>query len=159
MENEIFVRTTGKELCFLALYAYDVAQPSLQDIVSFSWLKDVYAFDKEEGYLPAISISDRGVFRHGEMLLKGVLNQLALLDEELIPFLKRPMEKLLAVDKALLRLGAYLVIFEREMPAEAIFSLCAKFADLYGDGEAPSYIQGILGSLAKKWRNPPKDGK
>lgn len=159
MANEVFVRTTGKELCFLALYAYDVAGHSLQEVSSFVWLMDVYGFDREEGYLPPLSLSDKGIFRHGEMIFKGVVNELALIDNELLPFLKRPIDKLFAVDKAILRLGAYLIIFEREMPSEAIFSLCAKFADLYGENEAPSYIQGVLGSLAKKWRNQPQDGK
>lgn len=152
MANEVFVRTTGKELCFLALYAYEVSGAPLNEIVSLSWLRDIYAFDAEEGYLPNLLLSDQGVFRHGEMILRGVLNHLSFLDNEYAPFVKRSVEKLFTVDKAILRLGTYLMVFEREMPAEAIFSLCAKFADMYSEPEAPSYIQGILGSVAKKWR-------
>jgi len=153
MAGDVFVRTTGKELCFLALYAYDILRPSIHEIADFSWLQEIYAFDNEENYLPSLSLSDQGIFRHGEMIFRGVVNELSLLDQEIAPFLKKPMERLLVVDRALLRLGAYLVIFDREMPAEAIFSLCAQFADLYSESQAPSYIQGILGSLAKKWRS------
>ncbi|URA10515.1 transcription antitermination protein NusB [Thermospira aquatica] len=157
MENKVFVRTTGKELSFLGLYAYDIGSHPLPEILDMSWLKDLYAYDKEEGWLPNLAPSDRGIFRHAEEILRGVLNELPTLDQEIAPLVKnRPFERILAVDKAILRLGAYLIIFDRTIPSEAIFSLCGEFADLYGEDETPSYIQGILGSLAKKWRTPQK---
>ncbi len=157
MENKVFVRTTGKELSLLGLYAYDIGNHTLPEILDLSWLRDIYAYDNEEGWLPALSLSDRGIFRHAEEILRGVLNELPTLDQEIAPLVKnRPFDRLYAIDKAILRLGAYLIIFDRTMPGEAIFGLCGEFADLYGEPETPSYIQGILGTLAKKWRTPNK---
>lgn len=159
MQNEVSLRTTGKELCFLALYAYENGHHPLEEMVPFEWLKEIYAFDPEENYLPSLKISDRGVFAHGEEIFRGIINELTFLDKEITPHVKnRPFERLFPVDRAILRLGTYLIIFDRTIPSEAVFSLCGKFADLYGEPESPSYIQGILGTIAKKWRTPPSLG-
>lgn len=159
MRNDVLVRTTGKELCFLALYAYENAHHPLEEMVPFEWLKEIYAFDSEEGYLPPLKTSDRGIFAHGEEIFRGIINELTFLDKEIAPHIKnRPFERLFPVDKAILHLGAYLIIFDRTIPSEGVFSLCGKLADLYGEPESPSYIQGILGSIAQKWRTPPSLG-
>jgi|GEM_PF-2212042 N utilization substance protein B len=155
MANNPPVRTTARELALLILYAYEMGDYNIATVTDSSWLEEMYQFDPEENYLPPVRPSDRGIFHLAEEVSRGVLNEITLLDKELTPLIKtRSFERVPVIDKIILRLGTYLLIFDSTIPKEAVFSLCARFADLYSEAESAPYIQGILSNIAAKWRTP-----
>lgn len=58
------------------------------------------------------------------------------------------LERLSRVDLAILRLGAY-ELFLRELPPGVVISEAVSLAQIYSTDKAPSFINGVLGSMAR----------
>lgn len=66
------------------------------------------------------------------------------------------LERLLSVDRALLRLGVYELSKRPEIPAEVTLDECIELAKTYGSDESAAFVNGVLDTLARQLR--PNDG-
>lgn len=85
-------------------------------------------------------------------ILKGVIEQCAQLDEQLKPFLDRPLSQLDFVELAILRLGAYELMYQLEVPFKVILNETIELAKTFGATDGHKYVNGILHFLGKKIR-------
>lgn len=58
------------------------------------------------------------------------------------------VERMAAVDRNVLRLGAYELLFELETPPRVVLDEAVELAKRYGSLESPAFVNGILDRLA-----------
>jgi N utilization substance protein B len=67
------------------------------------------------------------------------------------------LERLLSVDRAILRLAAYELAERPETPLEVVLDEAIELAKKFGSDDSPAFVNGVLDSLAKDLR--PEQGK
>ena len=88
-----------------------------------------------------------------DALLQGVSGQLSTLDQQLKPCLDRSIESVDPVERAILRLGAFELIFRMEIPYRVIINEAVELAKVFGAEQGHRYVNGVLDKLAKESRN------
>lgn len=72
------------------------------------------------------------------------------------------IERMPYVDRNILRMALYELIYEEETPASVAVNEAVELAKLYGDTNSPRFINGILGSFVReriKGEKPPEPTK
>jgi N utilization substance protein B len=65
------------------------------------------------------------------------------------------LERLLSVDRALLRLGVFELEQRPDTPAEVVLDECIELAKDYGSDESAAFVNGVLDTLARQLRRKP----
>lgn len=63
-------------------------------------------------------------------------------------------QRLTAVDRNILRLGAYEILFSDHIPAEAAINEAIEIAKRYGGEDSPKFVNGILDQLHRSKEKP-----
>jgi len=95
-----------------------------------------------------------------EELLKGVANKHKLLDEIIEKAAPDwPIEKIAAVDRNVLRLGLYELIFgdREQVPPKVAINEAIELAKSYGGENSGKFINGVLGAIYREMGEPGKD--
>lgn len=83
-------------------------------------------------------------------LVKGVETHLAEIDDHIRPLLKGwTIERLSYIDRAILRLGVFELIYEEEVPDPVAIDEAVELAKKYGDDKSSKFINGVLSNLMK----------
>lgn len=85
-------------------------------------------------------------------LFHGVPKELDVIDAALSEFVDRPVEKVDPVERAILRIGAYELIYRLETPYKVIINESVNLAKHFGADGSHKYINGILDKVAQKQR-------
>lgn len=81
-------------------------------------------------------------------ILDGVITHQEQIDELLAQYAHGwTMERMLAMDKSILRLGAWELLFNDEMPDAAAVNEAVNMAREYSNDDSPGYVNGVLGRL------------
>lgn len=83
-------------------------------------------------------------------LVQGVLRHRGELDEAIRPFLKRPMEKLAASLRNVLRLGVFQLIHATDIPPSAVLNTSAEVAKLMGHAGNASVTTAVLRNFLRQ---------
>jgi len=93
-------------------------------------------------------------------LVSGVLDRLPELDALIKKHLRDwRIERLNKVDLAVLRLGAYELLHEPEVPAGAAVNEAVELAKRYGADESYSFVNGVLGRISRERAGEQSGGK
>jgi len=87
-----------------------------------------------------------------ESLLRGVPTHLGELDEWLGPCLDRSIESVDPVERAVLRLGAFELVHQPEVPYKVIINEAVELAKVFGAEQGHRYVNGVLDKLARRIR-------
>jgi N utilization substance protein B len=83
-------------------------------------------------------------------LYDGVTAQLGGIDERLAAAAENwRLSRMAAVDRNVLRLGAYELLFTSDTPPAVAINEAIELARRYGTGESPAFVNGILDQLKK----------
>lgn len=85
--------------------------------------------------------------------LYGVPGNVTSLDAHLQPILDRPIAQLDAVERAILRMGAYELTHRADIPWRVVINECVELAREFGAEQSHRYINGILDKLARRTRD------
>ncbi|BBA32099.1 N utilization substance protein B homolog [Methylocaldum marinum] len=85
-------------------------------------------------------------------LLHGVPEHLRTIDEALSEFADRPVAEIDPVERAILRISAYELLFRLETPYRVVLNEGIDLAKQFGAAESHRYINGILDRVARKHR-------
>lgn len=86
-----------------------------------------------------------------EELLKGVLNNLAVIDTNIQSKSdKWRIERMDAIDRAILRLATFELCIAKKISLAIVIDEALEIAKKYGSEHSSAFINGILDSLAKK---------
>ncbi len=88
---------------------------------------------------------DTGYFRE---LLHGIPERVGELDNAFAPYLDRTQGALDPVSFAVLRIGAYELLFRIDVPYKVAINEAVNLAKAYGPSEAHRYINGVLDKVA-----------
>ena len=130
-------RHKARRLATQALYTWQVAGQDLADI--------------EEQYRADTDMSKvDGEYFH-ELLHKVPAN-LDELDGHFESLLDRKIDEVDGVERAILRLGCYELVYRLDVPYRVVINESIKLAKTFGADQSHKYINGVLDGVAKKLR-------
>lgn len=92
--------------------------------------------------------------------VKGVIENISKLDktiEKAAP--EWPIEQIAVIDKTILRLSVYELLFNKEIPPKVVINEAVELAKSYGSESSSKFINGVLGTLFKSDKRYEKEGK
>lgn len=95
-----------------------------------------------------------------EILLKGVINKKEDLDNIITKAAPDwPMEKISIIDRNILRMGLYELLFSdrKEVPAKVAINEAIELAKIYSGEKGGGFINGVLGTIYKELGEPGKE--
>ena len=132
-------RRKSRILAFQALYAWDSSGGKAEGILDFDWLEE----DKR-------ATLDEEVATFARLLIAGTLESIAAVDAAITSHLQNwSFERLKRVDLAVLRIGAYSLLFQREIPAQITIDEAIEIAKEYGSEDSYRFINGVLDGIWK----------
>ena len=128
-------RRKGRRLAVQALYSWDVGNTDEKLLLSFPW------YEKESGEdLTFSSLIVQGVIQEREAVDNLIRDQLEHWD----------IERLARVDLAILRVGAYSLRFQPEIPPQVTIDEAVELAKELSTEEAYRFINGVLDGVRKR---------
>ena len=81
-------------------------------------------------------------------LVSGVLNRVAELDDLLRPLAPEwPLEQIARIDRAVLRIGLYELMFSEEsVPPKVVINEAVELAKTFGSDNSGKFVNGVLGT-------------
>lgn len=134
-------QVTGQDPAEIARHFFD--DPAWMDAVSDS-LVELLNEGQDD---PKERVYDHQLFAE---LLRGVPERADELDEALSVALDRPIARVDPVERAILRLGAYEILFAPNVPGRVIINEAVELAKLLGAEQGHRYVNGVLDKLAKR---------
>lgn len=128
-------RRRARECATQTLYAWEVAKNPPEEI-EFSFLIDHQ--EETKGV-------DLPYFRR---LFRQTLEQLETIDDALRPALDRNINELDYIERAVLRLATYELLFEQDVPYRVVINEAIEVAKAFGAEDSHKYINGVLDKIA-----------
>lgn len=94
-----------------------------------------------------------GLDDHGftKTLVEGVLENLQNIDNYIIKYATEwPLDQITTVDRNVLRLGIYELIFDRNIPAKVAINEAIEIAKAFGGDASGKFVNGVLGAIYKE---------
>lgn len=136
-------RRIAREGVVQGLYSFLLGQREVGDIVTYLLAT------------PHLNRVDRLFF---ENALMGVIEYRAVLDEKLRLFLDRELIEVSPIERSILWLGAYEMLYHPETPSRVIMNEAIELAKVFGGTDGHKYINGVLDKLAGSLR-PLENGR
>ena len=132
------VRRRGREYALQMLYAMDLTG---------------YAPDQVFAGFYAIQDLNRDAFYYARRLVDGVHGQLDEIDSVLTKYAEHwKIHRMAAVDRNLLRLGLYELMYVKEVPFPIVINEALEIVKEFSDQEGTQFVNGILDAASKEFR-------
>ena len=84
-------------------------------------------------------------------LLDGIEQNIAAIDEHIVATAPEwPLEQITVIDRNILRIGIYELVFSKEVPPKVAINEAVELAKHFGGESSGKFINGVLGTLFKK---------
>jgi N utilization substance protein B len=132
-------RTKARECAFQMLYQWDATRASIEQV--------------ERDYWRLRSTTDETRAR-AERLARGTVAIAAEIDEAIKAAATNwRFERIAAVDRTVLRLGAYELMKEPETPAAVVIDEAVELAKRFGEADSHAFVNGILDAIRRRVRD------
>lgn len=82
-----------------------------------------------------------------QSLTDGVIAHLATLDDKLRPLASEwPLEQIARIDRAVLRLGLYELLYSDDVPPKVVINEAVELAKAFGSDNSGKFVNGVLGT-------------
>ena len=142
MEKKSFskhARIRARRSAVQALYQWGMSDVPIQDVIN--------EFVNERSELKK---ADMDYFKE---ILRGTVKESENLDKQLMPLLDRALDDLDPVEKAILLIGLYELIFHPELPCRVVLNEAVDLAKMFGAEQSHKYINGVLDKAAQNIRS------
>ncbi|NLJ45944.1 MAG: transcription antitermination factor NusB [Treponema sp.] len=132
-------RRKGRILAFQALYAWEASRQPLEELLSFEWVE---AAKREalEDELRAFA----------GLLISGTIENIEAVDACIQRHLEHwTLERLKKVDLAVLRLSAYSLMYQKDIPAQITIDEAIEIVKEYGSEDSYKFVNGVLDAIWK----------
>lgn len=136
-------RSRMRDLVFRAIFQNEFRKDSVNDV-----LEEVLAKEKSDS-----------IRRDVERYVRGIYENLDSIDSKIASCLENwTLDRLSFVDKCVLRLGAYELLYENDIPVQVTLDEAIELAKKYGTDNSGKFVNGVLDRIAKqfvaeeKWR-------
>ncbi len=127
-------RRRGRILAFQALSAWD-AGASIEDLLKFKWHSR--ELSAEDVIFP-------------KMMLVGTVENLEVIDKKIQENLNNwVLERLNIPDRAILRLSAYSLLYQKDIPPTIVIDEAINLAKEYGTDDSYKFVNAVLDSIRK----------
>ncbi|MCP4142539.1 MAG: transcription antitermination factor NusB [Chloroflexi bacterium] len=134
-------RTRARSLALQVLYEVDLSD-HLPGTVFTQRLKDFSLSPKEKKAEELEDFARRIVF--------GIIPLTEKLDQSIAEYAPDwPLDQIAPIDRNILRIAFWEFGISQETPVKVAINEAVELAKLYGSDAAPSFVNGVLGSLAK----------
>lgn len=131
-------RTKARKRALDALYASDVRGEEALELLRQT---EVELLDRQ---------NQQAIFDYAEMLVTGYLENAYQIDSEIQMLADNwSLDRMPAVDRAILRMAAWEILHNSEVPNEVAISEAVSLAGELSTDESPKFINGVLARLAK----------
>ena len=129
-------RSQSREFALQILYQIDITRDTIDQVWEGFW----FACDEKE-------IED-AVKDFTRDLVKGVGDNLAAIDLKISHYAKNwELERMAVVDRNILRLAAYEILFRSDIPPKVSINEAVELAKKYSDVQAGKFVNGILDKI------------
>jgi transcription antitermination protein NusB len=137
----IGIRRQARMIALQTLYEYDTAQHSPAEVLQRH---------AEERHLQP------RVVEYAKELVTGVCSHLAEIDAHIQSAAQEwPLQQMARIDKNILRLAIYEILFNNTVPAKAAINEAVELAKLFGSNTSSRFINGVLGTIFNRAQNQP----
>jgi N utilization substance protein B len=87
---------------------------------------------------------------HGfvDSLIKGVMSHLGEIDQSISKYATEwPLDQITIVDRNILRIGVYELLFDKEIPAKVAINEAIEIAKNFGGESSGKFVNGVLGAI------------
>ena len=139
-------RRLAREIAVQCLYQIEMNGVSIGDALDM-----VFQEAREENEAN-VKLEDESALRlYSEELVAGVKSHEAPIDEALQQYLKGwRMDRLSRVDRQILRLAAFELIYREDVPPKVAVNEAIELAKHYGVEESGKFVNGVLGQFLKE---------
>lgn len=143
MANKKHERRAAREAALSLLYSGDVTEFDLKQVI-------------EEGNYPA---EDLKLSEYAESLVVGVVDNLGDIDGRLADTSENwALDRMPVVDRAILRLAVYEMIYVDEVPVSVAINEAVELAKAYGgEDDSSRFVNGVLGRIARSLEGDASD--
>ena len=85
-------------------------------------------------------------------LLHQSLQRTHILNEALVPFLDRPLEQVDPVERAILWIATYELLFRPDVPYRVVINEAVELAKKFGAEQGHRFVNGVLDKLSRQLR-------
>lgn len=142
-------RSAARLAAVQALYQMDLAQTDLGEVLAqFSTRTLGQSF--EDGDVKGAD------FSHLRNVVEGVVREQRVIDPKISESVAAgwSLERLESLMRAILRAGAYELMFRDDIPARAVISEYVDVAHAFYEGDEPGFVNGVLDKLARSLSIP-----
>ena len=82
-------------------------------------------------------------------LIQGIVENVEHLDEVFAPFLSRPLKDLDQVDKAILRLGTFELLYRQDVPYKVVINEAIMLAKEFAEQDSHKFLNGVLDKVVR----------
>ncbi len=126
-------RRIAREKAVQCLFQIDMADVKLQDAV------EMVMGDSEEEIDYMLS------------LVEGAIQHLNNIDQEISKYLRGwKLDRIANVDRAILRLAFYELMYEKEVPRKVVVNEAIELAKLFSDDQSYRFVNGVLSSYIQE---------
>jgi N utilization substance protein B len=87
-------------------------------------------------------------------LINGVVDKLDKIDEYITRYATEwPLEQITIVDRNVLRIGVYELIYDDDIPAKVAINEAIEIAKTFGGESSGKFVNGVLGAIYKDMEN------
>ncbi len=129
-------RTKARECALKILYQMDITKEDSLHCIEDYWRSN------EEG--------DATIIEFADSLVKGVVKKIDKIDNIIKEYATNwNIERMAVVDRNILRLSTYELLFIEEIPPKVSINEAVDIAKKYGDTESGKFVNGILDKISK----------
>ena len=138
-------RTKARECAFQMLYQWDVTREPMDRVAGLFW---------------QVRTSTPETRAMAERLARGGQAEVERLDEAISAASTNwRFERIAAVDRNILRIGAYELMKEPQTPSKVIIDEAVEMAKRFGEADSPPFVNGVLDAVMRKVRGPQGEGR
>lgn len=158
--NEVMVksRRIAREIAAQALYGIDLrddwSEEAIEDFFGY-FFTDAALLTEEGVHLK--ELRDKPNRDFSRQLVTGVLKHQAELDQLIsVAASHWNIERMLFVDRNILRLAVYEILFIDEVPINVTINEAIEVAKRLGTDESPTFVNGVLDGVARYMKEEPQ---
>jgi transcription antitermination protein NusB len=137
------IRRQARIIALQTLYEYDIAHHAISEILQR------YADDTERPLHPK-------VVEYANELVLGVRDHLADIDAHIQSAAREwPLQQMARIDKNILRLAIYEILFNNTVPAKAAINEAVELAKSFGSDTSSRFVNGVLGTIFNRAQQQP----
>jgi transcription antitermination factor nusB len=131
-------RRRGRILAFQALCAWEMGS-ALEDLLQFTW-------QSEKLKTPP----DEKTFLFPALIVTGAVENIKIIDALISENLDNwAFERINSVDKAILRISVYSLLFQKDIPAAVVIDEAINLAKEFGTDDSYKFVNAVLDSIKK----------